>query len=324
VTVGAKPVGVNDDKISLEEQFQRFRQADVETLVRPIVIGLLGSLLLGSLVLSLLEFIGSLHEPVAVTVVLVAVFLACLIPIVLQGIDQLRKSGSRTIDRIVERIAGFILRRKQISFITRYGRQEIAEQLRKAELLSPEMACRLSVKHRKQVRRRRRRWLVGTGLVVAAAVTGITLFVVLRPSGRLQVQPKLGNEFRIDHMFAITVLDAPRCSKATCSLRIRFRNISNYSTSIGYGSFTDPATATTSGLCNPSPLAQCFGPTYVISLIGHGNYYNSVNGTFNANYLLPEKVAMADFTFQVPDHTVIEELKLSNRFEDAIIKFLNS
>jgi hypothetical protein len=97
-----------------------------------------------------------------------------------------------------------------------------------------------------------------------------------------------------------------------------------YSTSIGYGSFTDPQFATTSGLCDPSPLVGCTGPSYVVSLIENGNYYDSINGTFSANYLLPKQVVTADFSFQVPGRTAIQELKLSNLFGDAFVGFPNS
>jgi hypothetical protein len=193
-----------------------------------------------------------------------------------------------------------------------------------AEQLWPEMASKLSAAHRMQVRRRRKRWMIGTGLAVAAAVTGATLLAVFQSSGPLQVQSSVGHEFSIDHTFAMTVLNAPQCSKGACNVEVRFRNVSNYSTSIGYGSFTDPQFATTSGLCDPSPLVGCTGPSYVVSLIGNGNYYDSINGTFSANYLLPKQVVTADFSFQVPGRTAIQELKLSNLFGDAFVGFPNS
>jgi hypothetical protein len=266
----------NEDKTSLEEGFRRIRLSDVERPVRHAIEGGLGLLFLGSILLTFFGISGARDWPLIARIP-VLVLLACTsVPAILQFVDWRRKPDSPsplTIDRMTAGVARRILRRKQTKFITVYGRQEMAKRL------SPEMADMLSVAHQMKIHRRRRRWMVGTGLVVVAAVTGGILFVIFRPSRPLQVS--VGHDFRIDSTFTMTVPDAPKCSKAECTVELRFRNISGYQTSIGDGSFTDPQFAATSGLCDPSPLAQCSGPFYVISLIDNGNHYDFLQGTFS-------------------------------------------
>lgn len=202
-----------------------------------------------------------------------------------------------------------------------YGRQEMAKKL------WPDRAGSFSVAHRMQMHRRRKRWAACVGLVVVMAGTGTLLFGIFRPSGRLQVQSSVRREFRIDNTFAITVLDAPKCAKAVCSVEIRFRNVSGYTTDIGAGSFADPERIAVAELCDPSPLAGAcsLSPpvSYVISLTGNGNHYGYIDAGFSANNLLPNGVTTADFTFDIPARTTIGELELSGKSGDAFVVFSN-
>jgi hypothetical protein len=159
----------------------------------------------------------------------------------------------------------------------------------------------------------------------AAAAAGVVLVGALQPAGRSQIQSRVNLGFSVDHTFAITVMNSPNCSKAVCSVAIRFRNASHYPADIGAGSFVSPEQVGVADLCNPSPLASCstLQPPayYVISLVGNGNHYDYQGASFASNYLAPEQAVTAEFTFSVPRHAQIQSLELSGKSADAIVKF---
>ncbi len=315
-----------DDEPSLEERFQELRRSDVTRSAGLVIRIILWILFAGSLLLSVLGLSGNLNGPIAVRIVLYVLSVFFVVPAILQFVDWSRKSDSSNtliLDRLTEKFSGFILRRKLARFITRYGRQEMAKRL------WPDKADSFSVAHRVQVYRRRRKWcwVISTGLVVATVTSGL-LHGFFGSSGRSQIQSSVGQEFHIDGTFAITVLDAPKCPKAVCTVEIRFRNAGNYPADIGAGSFAAPENVAIADLCDPSPLIECtsLGPaaTYVISLIGDDNHYDYISAGFTDNYLSPAEMTTADFTFNVPSGTRIGELELSSKFKDAFVVFPNS
>lgn len=102
VIVNDNSTAASNDEADLEERFQKLRRSSAEGLIRRVIIGILWLLVLGSFVLSLLGFIGSLNGSIAVRIVLIVVFVATLIPAVLQAIDSFRKSDSRNAVQSIE------------------------------------------------------------------------------------------------------------------------------------------------------------------------------------------------------------------------------
>jgi hypothetical protein len=320
----------DDDEPSLEERFQELCLSDAKGIVRLVIKGFFGVLLLGSILLTILGISGSLTGPIAVRVTLYVLSAFFALPAILQFIDWSRKPDSPnplTIDRLTEGIGGHLLRRKQTRFITLYGRQEMARRL------WPDEADSFSVAHQMKIgHRRKKRWLIGIAIaVVAATAGGVTLFAISQSSVLLQVQSVVGRKFHIDDTFAMTVLNASRCSRSICSVEIRFRNVSDYTANIGPGSFIAPEYAAGTTLCNPFPPADCVGNPvsgetyyYIISLVGNNRHYDSSTITFNGNQLLAGQATQAEFMFEVPPKAPIQELMLSGVFGRAIVRFSNS
>lgn len=151
------------------------------------------------------------------------------------------------------------------------------------------------------------------------------------PSPSSHLNSVIGKEFHIDNTFAITVLNSPKCSVSTCTVDIRFRNISGYNADIGSGSFVQAEQAAVTVLCNPFPPAQCVSVPqdfqtyyYAISLIGNGNHYDFTIISFPQNLLLPGESVQAEFKFDVPPQAPIQALQLGGWSEGAVVRFPNS
>lgn len=328
--VSTSPEDAGGDGTSLKKLFANLSEVEgIVRLVRRLIIVSIWLLFLGSTLLTVLGLSGSVSQPIAIRIVFYGLTLFFAIPPVLQLIDFSRKADSPSppiIDGLTKGITSRILRHRQTRFITMYGRQEVAREVWPLE------ADNFSVARQMKIRRgRRKRYLIGIAVVVVAATAWELKLHVFSPSRASVLQYSVGKEFSIDTTFAITILDTPRCSGNSCSIDIRFRNISRHEADVGPGEFIGSVDSAGTTLCDPYPPLGCVSDPdsgasyyYIMSLIGYGNYYDLSSATISAPQFLPGQTIHAEFTFQVPPRTQIQELELTGASKEAVVRFLTS
>lgn len=277
-------------------------------------------LFLGSVALTTAGFSLNLNQPLsAIGIVLVVLTIVPVLLGVLQTLEQLWpnapipdapiKGYRRVFEGLNRRFTQYIERRMTGRVLARYGSQKLAQ-----EILTADEAEKFTVAS--YVQRRRRRGLVALAVcALAIAGGGISDLALANHS---TPNYKIGQQIMLDSIFSATVLTSPACalSKAfgeaapLCSVEVRFRNISDFPSLLGPGSFTS---------VGPNGIDESSAP-YAVSLLSHGKNHNFYDAPPSGGDIEPDQTATFNLYFWVPTGIHPDELLLKSEVSGTSVR----
>lgn len=246
----------------------------------------------GSVALALTGFSVNLNGPLpGIGIGLTAL---TLIPALLQTLDWLWPHAPigryrLAFERLNTRFTSLIQQRMTAQVLARYGRQDLARRI-----LPAEQAARYDIASWLQRRKRHRKVALAAGMLAASGIAGLVIAVRLAPGYRL------GHLAVLDSGFSAEALTAPDCvpgravnGTPTCSVDMRFRNVSSFPELLGPGSFTSIGP-------DENPIAGTY--SYAVALVSNGNYYDFDTASFagTPGEVQPGQAVALVLTFTVP------------------------